>query len=90
MLVPAGVEEATFSAAPVGNADTTPEHETAKEALEQRIQLVLQSANESSNGWRKVIMGGDANKYCTKLEILQIWQRSIFCVVHDINWHYPT
>ena len=68
------------SAAPVGNADTTPEYETAKEALERRIRL-LQSANESEDGWRNVIMGRDVDNYCTKLEILQIRQRSTIFVL---------
>ena len=83
------------SAAPVGDADTTPECETAKDALEQRIQL-LQSANESEDGWRNVILGRDADNYCTKLEILQIRQRSTFlCCANqlalshmsEVTWH---
>lgn len=41
-------EESPQQPAPVGDADTTPGYETAKkEVLEQRIQLLVQSANEN-------------------------------------------
>ena len=86
-------ERVSSSPAPVGN--NVPEYETAKEALQRRIRL-LQSANESEDGWRNVILGRDNDYYCSKLEILQIWQRSssLCCAyklalsnMNRVTWH---
>ena len=53
-------------------------HESAQEAVERRIEL-LKSVNESEEGWRNVIVvGRDADDYCTKREIFEIRQRSTF------------
>ena len=46
------------SAAPVG--DNAPYYETTKKALQRRLRL-LQSADESEDGWRNVILGRDVN-----------------------------
>jgi hypothetical protein len=52
-------------------------NETAKEAVQRRIQL-LQSVHASEDGWKSVIIGRDEHNYCSKLEIFEIRQRSTF------------
>ncbi|KAI2493926.1 hypothetical protein MHU86_20611 [Fragilaria crotonensis] len=69
--------------------------ESPQEAVERRI-ILLQSVHESSEGWRGVVMGGDTENYCTKTEIFEIRQRSIFlCLAYQLalanmnawTWH---
>jgi hypothetical protein len=52
-------------------------NETAKEALQSRIRM-LQSVYGSEVDWRKVITGRDKKNFCSKVEIFEICQRSIF------------
>ncbi|KAI2510949.1 hypothetical protein MHU86_3421 [Fragilaria crotonensis] len=74
---------------------TTVYLESPQEAVERRI-ILLQSVHESSEGWRGVVMGGDTENYCTKTEIFEIRQRSIFlCLAYQLalanmnawTWH---
>ena len=70
-------------------------YETAKETVQRRIRL-LQLVHASEDGWRNVIIGRDEKNFCTKLEIVEIRQRSTFlcCAyqlalanMNDITWH---
>ena len=59
-------------------------HETAQEAVKQRIKL-LQSVHESDEGWRNIIMGRDVDNFCSKHEIFEIRQRATFlCCAYQL------
>jgi hypothetical protein len=67
-------------------------NESPQEALERRIQI-LQSVHKSEDSWRNVIIGRDADNFCTKAEIFEIRQRAIFlcrayqlALKHMNNW----
>lgn len=51
--------------------------QSPQEAVERRI-IQLQAVHESTEGWRGVVKGGDADNYCTKTEIFEIRQRATF------------
>ena len=79
----------------VDDSSAVLDDETAKEALERRIAL-LQLVNTSEDGWRNVVMGGDIDNYCTKVDIFEIRQRSTFlCCAYKmaltnmnrVTWH---
>ncbi|KAI2509106.1 hypothetical protein MHU86_5354 [Fragilaria crotonensis] len=58
--------------------------ETPQEALERRIQL-LQSVHKHEDSWRNVIVGRDADQFCTKSEIVGIRQRATFlCCAYQL------
>ena len=57
---------------------TTMEYiETPQEALKRRI-LQLKAVHESENSWHCVVKGGDPDNNCSKTEIYEIRQRSLF------------
>ncbi len=59
--------------------------ETPQEAVERQIQLVLQSIHKHEDSWRNVIVGRDADNYCTKADIVEIRQRATFlCCVYRL------
>ena len=69
--------------------------ESPQEAIQRRI-ILLQSVHESSESWRGVVKGGDTENYCTKTEIFEIRQRSMFlCLAYQLalakmntwTWH---
>ena len=69
--------------------------ESAKEALERRIKLLL-TVHEKEDSWRTIVMGRDEENYCTKAEIFEIRQRALFlcCAyqlalskMNDWTWH---
>jgi hypothetical protein len=51
--------------------------ESPQEAVQRRIKL-LQSVHENEDGWQNVIMGRNADNYCTKAEIFEIRHRATF------------
>jgi hypothetical protein len=58
--------------------------ESPQEAVQRRI-ILLQSVHESSESWRGVVKGGDTENYCTKTEIFEIQQRSMFlCLAYQL------
>jgi hypothetical protein len=58
--------------------------ETPQEAVERRIQL-LQSVHKHEDSWRNVIVGRDADHFCTKAEIVEIRQRATFlCCAYQL------
>ncbi|KAI2492110.1 hypothetical protein MHU86_22446 [Fragilaria crotonensis] len=70
-----------FDSAQNATTSTTMEYiETPQEALERRI-LQLKAVHESENSWRCVVQGGDPDNYCTKTEIYEIRQRSLFLIL---------
>jgi hypothetical protein len=52
-------------------------NESPHETLERRIR-VLQSVHKGEDCWRNVILGRDADNFCTKAEIFEIRQRATF------------
>jgi hypothetical protein len=55
-----------------------------QEAVERRITR-LQAVYASEDSWRCVVKGGDPDNYCTKAEIFEIWQRSMFlCMAYQL------
>ena len=58
--------------------------ETPQEAVERRIQL-LQSVHKHEDSWRNVIVGRDADNFCTKAEIVEVRQRATFlCCAYQL------
>ena len=51
--------------------------EIPQEALERRIQL-LRSVHNNEDKWQNVIVGRNADNFCTKAEIAGMRQRSTF------------
>ncbi|KAI2513104.1 hypothetical protein MHU86_1396 [Fragilaria crotonensis] len=51
--------------------------ETPQEALKRRI-LLLQSVHSHEDNWRNVVVGRDADNFCTRTEIANIRQRATF------------
>ena len=69
--------------------------ETSQETMERRISL-LKSVHESEDSWRNVVMGRDADNFCSKREIFEIRQRATFlCLAYQLalqhmnswTWH---
>ena len=60
--------EACYLFKPMAGGSTA---ETPQEAVERRIRL-LQSVHEREDSWRNVVVGRDANNFCTKAEIVEI------------------
>ena len=52
-------------------------NESPLEAVERRIR-VLQSVHNAEDCWRNVVIGRDADNFCTKAEIFEIRQRATF------------
>jgi hypothetical protein len=57
--------------------------ESPQEAVQHQINL-LHSVHESSESWRGVVKGGDTENYCTKTEIFEVRQRSMFIEYMDL------
>jgi hypothetical protein len=58
--------------------------EMPQEALERRIQL-LHSVYDNKDSWRNVVVGRDADNFCTKAEIAGCNREKHFCAA-PINW----
>jgi hypothetical protein len=58
--------------------------ETPQEALDRRI-LLLQSVHSHEDNWRNVVVGRDADNFCTRTEIANIRQRATFlCCAYQL------
>jgi hypothetical protein len=58
--------------------------ETPQDALNCRI-LLLQSVHSHEDNWRNVVVGRDADNFCTRTEIANIRQRAMFlCCAYQL------
>jgi hypothetical protein len=63
---------------------TTIAGETPQDALNRRI-LLLQSVHSHEDNWRNVVVGRDADNFCTRTEIANIRQRATFlCCAYQL------
>ena len=59
--------------------------ETPQEAVERRIRLLQSEHKREQDSWRNVVVGRDADNYCTKAEIAEIRPRSTFlCLAYQL------
>ena len=65
-------------------SSTTIAGETPQDALNRRI-LLLQSVHSHEDNWRNVVVGRDADNFCTRTEIANIRQRATFlCCAYQL------